>query len=341
MKLESALELKSALMAGTRRMVQRAAGEVRGAAAPPGPATRAARTLGRRLDAGAGLAMGVAPMTAKASRARGAREFKLAVRVMHARAKDLSVLLAPMAKLSPTEVEVVDGLEYTKRDALEAGTSCGHYRTTAGTLGMFVEDDERSYVLSNNHVLADSDRGSKGDAIWAPAPDDVKRGKYMVIARLARWPKLRRTRRDNLDVALAELTEQVDEFYAWWYEGIGEMDPRPIDDLYAVQRVVKLGRTSGVTRGRVSAFELDGITIDYALPAGVITFDDQLELIHETPAKKDFSAGGDSGSLILDAETLRPYALLYGGGPDGNGIDRTLAHFLQPVLEKLKVRPVS
>ena len=38
---------------------------------------------------------------------------------------------------------------------------------------------------------------------------------------------------------------------------------------------------------------------------------------------------------------LRPYALLYGGGPDDQGIDRTLAQFLPEVLDELGVRIVQ
>ena len=51
------------------------------------------------------------------------------------------------------------------------------------------------------------------------------------------------------------------------------------------------------------------------------------------PPNRAFSAGGDSGSFIIDRDTLAPYALLYGGGPDSLGIDRTLAQFMPDVLK--------
>ena len=68
-----------------------------------------------------------------------------------------------------------------------------------------------------------------------------------------------------------------------------------------------------------------------------MTFDDQLEFVGHPDPKVPFSQPGDSGSFILDAKTLKPYALLYGGGPDDNGIDRTLGQFMPEVLESLGV----
>ena len=72
----------------------------------------------------------------------------------------------------------------------------------------------------------------------------------------------------------------------------------------------------------------------------VMTYDDQIEIIG-TPPNTPFSQPGDSGSFILEQGSLRPYALLYGGGPDSNGIDRTLAQFMPEVLDSMGVRLVQ
>lgn len=143
-----------------------------------------------------------------------------------------------------------------------------------------------------------------------------------------------------MDAAVAAFDEGVTDFYPWQYQGIGAIDPRAIAERFEVSKVVKRGRTTGVTRGRVSAYELDGVVINYAeegAPARLVTFDDQLEFVHDRPEALPFSQGGDSGSFILDAESLRPYALLYGGGPDDAGIDRTVGHFMVDVLTSLNV----
>ncbi len=62
------------------------------------------------------------------------------------------------------------------------GVSIGHYLITAGTLGAFVKDSTtgETLILSNNHVLANSNSASKGDDIIQPGaadgaayPDDI------------------------------------------------------------------------------------------------------------------------------------------------------------------------
>ena len=125
---------------------------------------------------------------------------------------------------------------------------------------------------------------------------------------------------------------------------MGRIKKVPVTDRFSVSRVIKRGRTTRVTRGTVSAFELDGIQIDYGTPTSpaVVTFDDQIELVG-SPMRRDnpFSQGGDSGAFVIDRDSMKPYALLYGGGPDGSGIDRTLAHFMPDVLSKLKVKLVQ
>lgn len=54
------------------------------------------------------------------------------------------------------------------------GVSIGHYAITAGTLGCLVKDAAtgESLILSNNHVLANSNEGQLGDAILQPGPYD-------------------------------------------------------------------------------------------------------------------------------------------------------------------------
>jgi len=51
------------------------------------------------------------------------------------------------------------------------GISIGHYLVTAGTLGLIVRrpyDLTSTYILSNNHVLANENKGKKGDPILQP-----------------------------------------------------------------------------------------------------------------------------------------------------------------------------
>ncbi|MDH5385989.1 MAG: hypothetical protein OEY18_14905, partial [Candidatus Aminicenantes bacterium] len=52
------------------------------------------------------------------------------------------------------------------------GVSIGHKDITAGTLGCLVKKDNQIYILSNNHVLANSNNASIGDPILQPGPYD-------------------------------------------------------------------------------------------------------------------------------------------------------------------------
>jgi methyl coenzyme M reductase beta subunit len=60
---------------------------------------------------------------------------------------------------------------------LVPGISIGHFNATAGTLSCFCRstragDPPGTYLLGNNHVLADINRGAVGDALRQPGPLD-------------------------------------------------------------------------------------------------------------------------------------------------------------------------
>jgi hypothetical protein len=99
--------------------------------------------------------------------------------------------------------------------------------------------------------------------------------------------------------------------------------------------VAKLGRTTGLTRGQVTAFELDNVVVGYDL--GNLRFDNQVE-IEGAARDAPFSRGGDSGSLIVDADR-RAVALLFAGSDVGgsNGQGLTFANPVRAVLDALEV----
>ncbi len=79
------------------------------------------------------------------------------------------------------------------RPVIPAGVSIGHYQITAGTLGAIVTDrvtGER-LILSNNHVLANSNVAQVGDPILQPGPSDSGQNPADVVARLERFVRLR------------------------------------------------------------------------------------------------------------------------------------------------------
>lgn len=269
------------------------------------------------------------------------RDYRLAVRVYRGSENCQHRLLAGLEG-HLGEVDLAVGVRYQPRVTLQAGGSIGHYKITSGTLGGFVEDDNNYYMMSNNHVFANSNQCFGGDPILQPGPIDAGSSNPAVVGQLHQWFPLSKVARDGVDAAIATFDESVEFFNPWDYSGIGRIGKTAVSGRMSVSRVIKRGRTTGVTRGTVSAFELDGIQIDYGTrndPA-IVTFDDQVEVIG-SPASRAFSAPGDSGSFIIDRDSMQAYALLYAGGTDSSGIDRTLAHFMPDVLKAMNVQLVQ
>jgi hypothetical protein len=79
------------------------------------------------------------------------------------------------------------------RPIIPSGVSIGHFKVTAGTLGTIVKDRATSeyFLLSNNHVLANSNDALVGDSILQPAAMDGGFEPSDVVARLERFIKLR------------------------------------------------------------------------------------------------------------------------------------------------------
>jgi hypothetical protein len=119
----------------------------------------------------------------------------------------------PLAALSAQDVipKQVDGLltdvievgylraQQTPRErfrpVIPSGVSIGHYKITAGTLGTLVKDRRTGdmLILSNNHVIANSNDAVIGDAITQPGPMDGGNNPADVVAKLERFVRLRFT----------------------------------------------------------------------------------------------------------------------------------------------------
>lgn len=216
---------------------------------------------------------------------------------------------------------------------LAPGASLAHLDVTAGTLGAVVRDRARTrFLLSNNHVLAAVNQGRRGDAIVQPSPQDRGADARDRVARLSRAVRLRpRGRGKNLvDAALAALEPGIDVHHTVNGRVLRGVRMRALPEL----RVWKLGRTTGHTRGRITAVLLDEVEVSYE-GGTVCVFDNQLEIVGLRGA---FSTFGDSGSLVID-EQDRAVGLLFAGsdlgGPAGSG--RSYAAPIGAVLGALDV----
>jgi len=224
-----------------------------------------------------------------------------------------------------------------KASKLQIGLYCGHFKITAGTLGCLVRlrgDAAKLFILSNNHVLADENKAKAGDAILQPGAFDGGKNPQDLAATFTKTVKLKKTGVNFIDAAIAEVKPGL-EADLRTIKGLGKLDGLGATFVDEGTEVAKLGRTTDLTRGRVTAFELDNVVVGYDL--GNLRFNNQIEI--EGVGGKAFSAGGDSGSLIVVADTRKAIALLFAGGDIGgsNGKGLTYANTLHTVLDTLKI----
>jgi hypothetical protein len=191
-----------------------------------------------------------------------------------------------------------------------------------------------TYILSNNHVLADENKYKIGEPILQPGALDGGREGSDRVASLAAFVRLEEHQPNPVDCAIARLEEDV-EANVGLLKGIGDLAGVRAESIAPRDEVHKVGRTTGVRHGRVTAIELDNVVVEYDM--GVLSFDDQIEI--EGAATQAFSDAGDSGSLIVDDECMAT-ALLFAGGDHGgsNGKGVTYANPFPRVLSELKVQ---
>jgi hypothetical protein len=278
------------------------------------------------------LALGIAPQSGG--------DFRLAVRVQH---RDLlqSARLQAIHQAAHGEIDVryvgrltkLSTPETSRMRPLRPGLSVGHYAITAGTIGAFVRlrENGEPRLLSNNHVLADENRGAVGDEVLQPGQiDGGQRGEDR-IGTLERFVELDASIANHVDAALATLDDPADVDPS--LPGIG--DVRYTLDPEDAHEVTKLGRTTGVTHGSVSAIEVDNVIVEFS--TGPLRFDGQIEI--SGTAAGPFSFGGDSGSLVVATGDPRAVGLLFAGsdqgGPEGYGV--AYANPITAVFEKLDV----
>ncbi len=211
------------------------------------------------------------------------------------------------------------------------GVSTGHPAITAGTIGVRVTDGRNVYALSNNHVYADQNGASIGDNVLQPGVYDYGSDPEDAIGTLEDFEPIEMsTSASNLiDAAIAlSSPDLLDKSTPC--DGYGT--PKSTTATPAInQGVKKYGRTTGLTKGRITGIHA---TVNVSYDGGTARFVDQLII-----EPGSFSAGGDSGSLIVvdgkgrsKADDRKPVGLLFAGSSL-----LTVANPIEPVLERFSV----
>lgn len=217
------------------------------------------------------------------------------------------------------------------------GISIGHRDITAGTLGCVVYKKGEKHILSNNHVLANSNNANIGDPILQPGPYDggtmqdqiavlshfipIKFGAESPVCEIANFVLW----------LLNWLTHLFRKDYTWKLEkqtgGVNYVDcalARPLkDDLvdltileigqpsgiavpYVGMNLKKSGRTTALTEGEILYLDA-AVRVEYGYGEEAL-FENQI-------IAGPISQGGDSGSVVLTANN-ELVGLLFAGSDE-------------------------
>ena len=233
----------------------------------------------------------------------------------------------------------------TRQRPAPLGFSLGHPAITAGSIGGRVVDASGAiYVLSNNHVLANSNDAGVGDPELQPGPFDGGTAPADQIGTLAAFKPINFSGGANtIDAAIAVSSADMlsnatpaDEGYGLPNSAIyGDANGDGVFDNESALlglAVQKYGRTTKATHGQITGINAT-VTVCYEVLfifcVKQATFVDQLIIEPGT-----FSGGGDSGSLIVsDDGTNRPVGLLFAGSST-----QTIANRIDLVLNNFGVR---
>lgn len=194
----------------------------------------------------------------------------------------------------------------------------------SGTLGALVTDGTANYILSNNHVLGRSDAAVAGDDVSQPGLIDSNCNVATIVADFTAFSPLG----SNVDAAIAQLRTGTMDGNGT-IEDIG-IPSRAVAAPAVGMSVAKSGRTTGFTTGTISSINTS-VNVQYQRGCGqgkkfTVGYTGQIVI-----GPGSFSAGGDSGSLIVTNNSAHnPVGLLFAGSSSA-----TIANRASEVLTRL------
>jgi len=228
--------------------------------------------------------------------------------------------------------------------AVELGSSGGNINASqvngntisccGGTLGSLVVRNGINYILSNNHVLADSDAGhaddtgQTGDAITQPGLIDnqCQSAGTASVANLSQFFTLEGSPANPVDAAIAQIVSgKVDTsgnilLLGTTVDANGVPvagSPHAGSGVIATvgTPVAKSGRSSGLTCSTIETTPAT-FSVAYSKTCGgstsfTVMYSNQVGVANQPG--EEFSQEGDSGSLIVTEASADPVALLFAG----------------------------
>lgn len=255
------------------------------------------------------------------------------------------------------EVGMVHAQSTERMRPAPPGVSIGHSDVTAGTFGCVVRKNNDLFILSNNHVLANSNGGSQGDSILQPGSHDggtlpndligtleefvpidfgvgiptcpigglveaVLNGVARGLGSHHRLQLIKQTPGENqVDCAIARPTSP--DVIAKEILEVGS--PTGVSTAILGTQVQKYGRTTGFTENQITQVDVT-VSVNYG-GGRFAVFTNQL-------VAGAMSQAGDSGSAVLDQEK-RVVGLLFAGSDSV-----TIINPIQAVLDGLGVEVV-
>lgn len=194
---------------------------------------------------------------------------------------------------------------------IESGFSVSHISGMTGTVGAIVQRDGARFLLSNSHVLARNGLASKGDKVLYPGTADGGTDPSNWVATLSYCVPFVRGDAfvNDMDAALAQVFDSSLPDIA--YNIANAASPPTVASVSSDMTVTLQGRSSGITQGKV----VDA-NFHFKMPydgVGQICFRNQVLCEH-------YTMDGDSGSLVLDAQTGSIVGLHFGQADGGGSV---------------------
>lgn len=249
---------------------------------------------------------------------------------MFPRVRNLALLLAAFSISAFTQTANRADQDFP----IELGTSGGnvndHSRAfcCSGTLGAAVTRGGALHILSNSHVLGRVGFAVEGEDISQPGAIDTgcRIDPSNIVADYVTSPA---PGVSNVDAALA-LAREGAVNPTGEIIGIGIPSATPATPAVG-GAVAKAGRTTGLTCSSIGSVDTDVLVMyQDGCNSGRkrrISYTNQVVI-----NSSSFSAGGDSGSLIVTADTRQPVALLYAGSSS-----TTIGNPIQDVINALGI----